>query len=67
MFLALQERLGRKTDARERILAFLPEHGAYLMNRLKTGEDGKVAFERARGKQPPGLGVEFGEKVVWEL
>ncbi|MEC8428648.1 MAG: hypothetical protein VXZ35_09490, partial [Pseudomonadota bacterium] len=35
-FLALQERLGRKVDARERLVAFLPEYMAYLMNRFKN-------------------------------
>ena len=67
MFLELQERVGRRIDARERILAFLPEYAVYLMNRLKKGEDGKVAYERIRGKKPSVTGVEFGEKVLFKL
>ena len=62
--MAFQEKVGRGVDCRERIVAFIPEYAAYLMNRLKKGEDGKVAFERARGKVPSVLGVEFGEKVL---
>ena len=31
------------------------------------GSDGKVAYERSRGKQPTVLGVEFGEKVLYKL
>ena len=37
LFLGLQDRLGRKIDARERIVAFIPEYAAYLMNRLMHG------------------------------
>ena len=60
LFLALQERVGRVIDARERIVAFIPEYAAYLLNRLRKGEDGKVPFERAKGKRPTVMG--FG---VW--
>lgn len=65
LFLAFQETVGRRVDCRERIVAFIPEYAAYLMNRLMKGEDGKVAFERARGKVPSVLGVEFEEKVLF--
>ena len=34
IFLGLQERLGRTIDARERIVAFIPQYAAYLYNRL---------------------------------
>ena len=37
------------------------------MNRLKKGEDGKVAYERSRGKKPTVLGVEFGEKLLFKV
>ena len=66
MFLGLQERLGRKLDARERIVAFIPEYAAYLENRLSQGVDGFVAYERVKGKRPTVLGVEFGEKVLFK-
>ena len=35
LYLGLEERLGFKVDARERIVSFIPEYGAYLLNRLK--------------------------------
>jgi hypothetical protein len=66
-FLGLQERLGVKVDARELIVAFIPEYAAYLINRFKTGSDGKVSYERVRGKKPTVLGLEFGEKVLYKL
>ena len=44
IFISLQDRLGRKLDARERIVAFIPEYAAYLENRLSQGSDGKTAY-----------------------
>ena len=67
IFLGLEERLGRQLDARERIVAFIPEYAAYLMNKLFVGEDGKVAYERVKGKKPSVLGIEFGEKVLYKV
>ena len=43
--------------ARERIIAFIPEYAAYMMNRLSKGLDGKVASERIKGKKPTVMGV----------
>ena len=67
LFLALQGRLGRKIDAREKIVNFIPEYASYLMNRLEVGKDGKVAYDRAKGKKPTVLGVEFGEKLLYKV
>ena len=67
LFIGLQERLGIRIDARERIVAFILEYAAYLLNRLLRGHDGKVPYERLKGKQPTVLGVEFGEKVMYKL
>ena len=37
------------------------------MNRLEVGKDGKVAYDRAKGKKPIVLGVEFGEKLLYKV
>ena len=66
IFISLQDRLERKLDARERIVAFIPEYAAYLVNRLQRGRDGKVPYERLKGKCPTVMGIEFGEKVLWK-
>ena len=66
IYLGLQERLGRKVSTRERIVAFIPDYAAYLVNRLKKGEDGRVAYERCKGKKPTIMGVEFGEKLLFK-
>ena len=50
LFLAFQERVGSKVDTRERVVSFIPEYAAYLMNRLDVGTDGKVAYERVKGR-----------------
>jgi hypothetical protein len=52
-------------DVEERIVAFMPEYSAYLLNRLHRGSDGKVAYERIKGKRPTVLGLEFGEMVLY--
>ena len=65
VYLGLQERLGRKVSTRERIVAFIPDYVGYLINRLKKGEDGKVGYERCKGKKPTVMGVEFGEKLLF--
>ena len=63
----MEERLGRKLDSRERIVAFIPEYAAYMLNRFHVGSDGKVPYERLKGKKPTVLGVEFGEKVLYKI
>ena len=67
LYLALQERLGRKIAAGSWIVAFIPESAAYLMNRLEVGKDGKTAYERVKGKKPTVLGIEFGEKLLYKV
>eukprot|EP00973_Karenia_brevis_P035664 4920734-Karenia_brevis.AAC.1 len=52
LLLSLEERLNRDIDARERIVAFIPQYAAYLYNRLHRGDDGKVSYERVKGKRP---------------
>ena len=67
MWIGLQLRLGRELDARERITAFILEYATYLLNHLQIGEDGKVPYERVRGKKHQILGLEFGEKVLFRF
>ena len=67
LFLALQGRIGRKIDAREKVIKFIPEYASYLMNRLEVGKDGKVAHDRAKGKKPIVLGVEVGGKLLYKV
>ena len=58
---ALEGRIGKKVDAEKKIVTFMAEYAGYLVNRLEVGKDGKIAFEKSRGKKAKVLGVEFGE------
>jgi hypothetical protein len=66
LWIGFQERMKRKVDTRERIVAFIPEYATYLLNRMVVGADGKVAYERIKGKKLTLLGLEFGEKVLYK-
>ena len=48
-------------DTRERIVAFIPDYGAYLVNRLHLGEDGISPYKRLKGKKAEVWGLDFGE------
>ena len=67
IFLALRERLSGNLESRDRIVMFIPEYAAYLLNCLEVGLDGKTAYERTKGKKPTVLGIEFGEKVLYKV
>eukprot|EP00973_Karenia_brevis_P021631 2975385-Karenia_brevis.AAC.1 len=54
--LSLEERMGREVNAKERIVAFIQSYAAYFYNRLHRGDDGKVAYERIKGKKPSVVG-----------
>eukprot|EP00973_Karenia_brevis_P019104 2619214-Karenia_brevis.AAC.1 len=43
----------------------MPAYAAYLYNRLHRGDDGKVPYERVKGKKPTVVGLEFGDKVLY--
>eukprot|EP00973_Karenia_brevis_P041739 5777978-Karenia_brevis.AAC.1 len=65
ILLSLEERMGKEINAKERVVAFIPEYAAYLYNRLHRGDDGKVAYERIKGKKPSVVAIEFAEKVLF--
>ena len=62
---ACQERMGTRIKLEEKIVIFMAEYAAYLINRLEVGKDGKTAYERCRGKRATVLAIEFGEKLLW--
>ena len=65
MKLALEDRIGLEVKAGSCIVTFMAEYGAYMMNRLEVGKDGRTPYERVKGKAATLLGVEFGEKLLW--
>ena len=64
---ACEERLGVNLEPEEKLLIFMTEYAAYLINRMEVGKDGKTAYERCRGKRATVLAVEFGEKLLWRV
>ena len=46
---ACQERMDTRIKLEEKIVIFMAEYAAYLINRLEVGKDGKTAYERCRG------------------
>eukprot|EP00973_Karenia_brevis_P065802 9145067-Karenia_brevis.AAC.1 len=65
ILLSLEERMGKEINAKEGIVAFIPAYAAYLYNRFHRGDDGKVAYERRKGKKPSVVAIELGEKVLY--
>ena len=65
LFLQLEECLGFSIEARAPLVTHLPEFAAYVINRLRVGNDGFTNYERAKGKQARVLGIEFGEKLLY--
>mgnify|MGYP001254926542 CR=1 FL=1 len=63
---AFEGRIKRKVDAERRVVTFMAEYAAYLINRLEVGKDGKTGYERSKGKKAKVLGIEFGEKLPWK-
>ena len=64
---ALEDRLRTKLKPDDRVLMFLAEYAAHLVNRLEVGKDGKTAYERSRGKRATVIAVEFGERLLWRV
>jgi len=58
---ALEARIAGKIPSDHRLLAWLVEFAAVLVNRYEVGHDGKTPYERCRGKKSKLLGLEFGE------
>ena len=54
-------------EAKEKIVAWIPEYAAYLLNRLHRAKDGKTVYERVRGKDMSVPGIEFAERVMYKL
>ena len=61
MYINLRDRLGIQFSARERVVAFIPEYAAYLLNRIHKGDDGKVPYERTKGKSLTVIGIEIAK------
>ena len=64
MKIALEERLGAELDEGHRVVTWLMDHAASLVNRCQVVCDGQTAFEIVRGRCAKSPGFEFGEKIL---
>ena len=61
---ALVHRIG-SVPSKGRILCWLVEFAAYLMNRCDIGSDGKTPQRRLHGRRDKTPILEFGEKILY--
>jgi len=59
----LEEKWDAKIPDGHPIFTWMSEYCGYLLNRFEVGADGKVAYERMKGKRCKMLGMAFGEGV----
>ena len=62
---ALEHRIGTRVPPDARILCWLVELAAHLMNRCDIGSDGKTLLHRLRGRRDNTPILECGEKVLY--
>ena len=62
---ALEHRIGTRIPPDARILRWLVEFAAYLMNRCDIGSDGKTPLQRLHGRRENTPILEFGEKILY--
>ena len=67
LLVALDGRLKGKVSVFHRVVTWLVEHAADLINKFAVGADGKTAYERVKGKGYRGEVVEFGRKVMYRV
>ena len=66
MKLALQSRYKSRIRSDHPILPWLVKHAAMILNLCKIGNDGRIAYERRKGKRFLRTLPEFGE-CIWHL
>ena len=62
---ALEHRTGTRIPPDARILCWLVEFAAYLMNRCDVGSDGKTPLQRLHDRRDNTPILEFGEKILY--
>ena len=61
---ALEHRIGARVPPDARILCWLVDFAAYLVNRCDIGSDGKTPLHRLHGRKDNTTILEFGEKIL---
>ena len=63
---ALQARLGVRISPDDCVLPWLIQHAGETLSHHQVGSDGKVPYQRLRGRKLKRHLVEFGEKIMWQ-
>ena len=67
MLLALERRLDAKIPVTHKVVTWLVEHAADILNKFAVGIDGRTAYERIKGKKFHGEMVEFGRGEMYKI
>ena len=62
---ALEHHIGTRVPPDGRILRWLVEFAAHMMNRCDIGSDGKTPLQRLHGRKDNTPILEFGEKILY--
>ncbi len=62
--LALEKRVGEPIPITHKVMPWLIEHCADILNKFQVGKDGRTPYERLKGKQFHGTVLEFGAQVM---
>ena len=63
----LEEKTGKVVRLDDPIVPWIVRHAAYVITRCRTGEDGKTALQRIKGRKVSAPMIPFGETVLFKL
>ena len=63
---AWERRWGVVIPDAHRVLTWMTEYVAFVLNRFEVCKDGKTAYERLTGKKATVNGLEFGEGILFK-
>ena len=63
---ALEARIGKRLMPDDCIMPWLIMHAGETLSHHQVGQDGKVAFQRLKGRKMRRHLAEFGERVMWQ-
>ena len=62
----LERKLGRKVNPQSPAMTWVIEHVGQIITRMKIGADGKVPYERVKGKKPSTIMLPILERVMYK-
>ena len=62
----IERKCGRKLSTKCPARIWLMEHTGQIISRMKMGKDGKVPYERVRGKKPSAMIIPILERILYK-